>query len=76
MFPVDLNCPCTITSYLSFSCDETTSCLEAPDKDKEEIQEVTSSLAAAKEVSLDVAVVAVLSELDGFFTLRGGQKWH
>lgn len=76
MFPTDLNFPCTITSYLSFSCDKTTSCLEAPDKDKEERQEVTCSLAAAKEVSLDVAAVAVLSELDGIFTLRGDQKWH
>lgn len=38
-----------------------------PLKDKEEIQEVTVSQAAAKGTSVDAAVVTVLSVMDGIF---------
>lgn len=40
--------------------------------EEEETQEVTASLAAAKEISLDAAVEAVLTETDGNFTLKDG----
>lgn len=41
-----------------------------PKKYEEEIQEVTVSLVVAIEISLDAAVAAVLSLLDGIFTLN------
>lgn len=41
--------------------------LKAPKQDREEKQEVTTSLAAAREISADAAVAAVLAELDGIF---------
>lgn len=39
----------------------------APKEGKEEIQEVTVSLASAKQISMDATVMAVLAELDGTF---------
>lgn len=41
---------------------------------EEELQEVTSSLAAATDISMDAAVEAFLSELDGVFTLKEEQR--
>lgn len=38
--------------------------------DKEEIQEVSVSLAAAKESSIDAAAAAVSSKADGIFVLN------
>lgn len=32
-------------------------------------------MAAANEISTDAAVMAVLSELDGIYTLKDEQKW-
>lgn len=43
-------------------------------KDEEETQEVTACLTAAKEISLDAAVEAVLTETDGNFTLKHGME--
>lgn len=40
------------------------------EEDKKEIQEVSASLAAAKKISMDGAVVAVLSEMYGFLHER------
>lgn len=37
--------------------------------EEEEIEEVTASLAAAKEIGVDVALEAVLSELDDILSL-------
>lgn len=39
-------------------------------KEEEEIQEATVSRAAARNISADAGVAAVLSEMDGFFTLK------
>lgn len=44
--------------------------LKAPEEDEGEIQEAILSLAAAKEKIVNTAVVTVLSELDGIFTLK------
>lgn len=44
--------------------------------DKEEAQEVTASLAAAKEFSMNAAKVAVLSDLDEIFTLKENKELH
>lgn len=38
------------------------------------MQEATASLAAAKGISIEVAVAGVLSEMDGFFTLKEAQR--
>lgn len=47
--------------------------LKATRKD-EEIQEATTSLAAAKEISMDAAAGAFLSEQDDIFTLKDEQR--
>lgn len=44
--------------------------LETTEEDKEERQEVTTSLAAAEEISADAAVAAALSEPDCIFTIK------
>lgn len=46
--------------------------LKAPEEVKEEVQEVTVSPATAKEISIDIAVEAVLSTFNDFFQ----QEWH
>lgn len=38
------------------------------------MQEVTASLATTKQISLDAATAAVLSEPDGMFVWKEGQK--
>lgn len=44
---------------------------KAPKDDGTEEQEATASLAASKEISsVDVAVVAALSDVDGIFTFK------
>lgn len=43
-------------------------------RSKKEIKEATACLAAATEISVAAAVVALLSELDGIFALKGGQR--
>lgn len=40
------------------------------EEDEEELQEVTVRPAAAKEMSVDAAGAALLSELDGILTLK------
>lgn len=45
-----------------------------PLEDGKEIQEVTANLAAAKGISIDAALVAVLSELHGIFTFNEEQR--
>lgn len=44
--------------------------LGAPEEDKEEAQEATAGLAAAKEICVDAAVATVFLELDGIFTFN------
>lgn len=34
------------------------------------------TIAAAEEISTDAALVAVLSDLDGIFIIKEGQRWH
>lgn len=48
--------------------------LSGPRRRPEEIEEVTVRQAAAKQISTDAAAVAVLSDVDGIFTLNGEQK--
>lgn len=48
--------------------------LKAPEEDEKGKQEGTVSLAAAKETSLDAAVVAALSKMVGFFTFKEKQR--
>lgn len=48
--------------------------LRATVEDKEETQETTASLVAAKGISEDAGVVAVRSELDGIFTFKEEQR--
>lgn len=43
-------------------------------EDLEEIEEVMVSLAAANETGVDVAIVAILSELDVFFSIKKRKK--
>lgn len=76
MFPVGLRIPISFP----FSCDKTGQQLlsAVPQKtikgDEEEIQEATASLAPAKEISLDGAAAAVLSEPGGIFTFKEEQR--
>lgn len=44
--------------------------LKASEEDNEGKREVTARLANAKEISVDAAVAAVLTELDGFFHIK------
>lgn len=43
---------------------------------RKEEQEVTASLPAAKEISMDAAMTVVLSGLDAIFTMKTIRKWH
>lgn len=45
-----------------------------PEEDKQDKQEVTAGLAAAKEISIDAAVEADISEVDAIFTLREEER--
>lgn len=45
--------------------------METTEEDVEGMQEVTSSLAAAEEITVDVAVAAILSRFGGIFTIKG-----
>lgn len=44
--------------------------IKAPEEHKEEVQEASARLAAAKETSIDAAIVTVLSDESGIFTLK------
>lgn len=44
------------------------------EEDSKDIEEATASLAPAEDVSVDVAVAAVLSELDDIFTFNEEQR--
>lgn len=58
----------SITSHLSFSCDESRK------EEDEEIQEAAESLPAAKEISRDAAIAVVLSGLDAIFDNENNKK--
>lgn len=45
-------------------------CCSLKEEDKKEKEEVNASLANAKEISVDAAVAAVSSELDGIFSKK------
>lgn len=52
-------------------CEKT---LITKEEDSEEIEAATASLASAKDISMDVAVAAVLSELDDIFAFNEEQR--
>lgn len=49
-------------------------CCELPFKRNKKIEEETARVAATNEISIESSVVAVLSQLDGIFTLQKVQK--
>lgn len=48
--------------------------LNVKEEDEEEIQEASTCLAGAKEIRMDAAVVTLLAEPDGIFTINGKQR--
>lgn len=65
-----------LISFLRFMKKQEATAARRPWKKEEEqeIQEATGSWAAAKNIRADAAVAAVLSEMGGFFILRGREK--
>lgn len=60
--------------FVTFYCDQSKKRLLQAALKKEEAQEVAASLAAATDFSMNAAKVAVLSDLDGVFTLKENKE--
>lgn len=70
--------PALSNSFLSVATKASRSCCNLPlqttEEDKEKPEEVTVNLIGAKAFSVDAAVVAVLSQLNGIFTNNNKKK--